>query len=367
MLRQCWHSHVWGIDAAYNLAVRGDWVEIDDSQVPYNEVWIITNGSSPQKIVTAPYTGWKNFCGPLNEYLGVKPDGTLWGWKGTTTRYTLMDFLGGGQNVPVQIPGKYSQYIVYGAANARIINEDGDLFSWGCCWTTGNGSPSELSPVQIPGQWCELVRGSAVGAIKKDGTLWLWDNNCAAYSHLHGGTLSNGTPVKVPGGWCCAQGASPYVMFGIKANCALFTWGRYDSYGILGNGLYNSIQDSPTQIPGCWICVVAYNNAIYGIKHDCTLWGWGDKTGPDGSPRSSPTQIPGKWVEFAQTYLSNAVIAKQDDGKWYGWRNSARCFGVPTFNIPGKTCSDYFYCPTLLNPQFDKYYTDPQRTYFLNK
>lgn len=363
MLRQCWHSHVWGLDSAYNLAVRGNWVEVDKGQLPYNDGWVSSTSTTVKMFY--PFLGWKDWEGPSNEYIGRKIDCTLWGWKGTCTNNTLMSFLG-SIDTPVQIPGKYIDYYVGGSETAKIINEDGDLFSWGCNGTTGNGTITTLSPVQIAGKWKGVVRGAS-GAIRQDNTLWLWNNACSTQNYLHWGTLSCGSPIKIPGGWCCAQAPSARVMFGIKANCSLFTWGHFDNYGILGNGLYNSCQDSPVQVPGCWICVVAYGNAIYGIKHDCTMWGWGYNTGLDGTSKSSPTQIPGKWIEFSRINGSLAVIAKQDDNNWYGWRRSGNMFGLPCFSIPGKACGDYFYCPTLLNPQFDNYYTTGQRTYFLTK
>lgn len=371
MLRQCWHSHVWGIDAAYNLVVRGDWVEIDQDQIPFGEVWI-SNTSGIVCQYQSPYTGWKDFHMPIGNFLGRKIDNSIYGWTNTNTSGQLMSFLGGGAGNPVQIPGKYIDYYVHEDTsghngNARMIDEDGNLFSWGRSKTTGNGSDITLSPVQIPGKWKKLVTGTLPGAIKDDGTLWIWNCYCGNTNWLTNGNDSCGFPIKIPGGWCCASILSMRAMFGVKANCSLFTWGGYDNAGVLGNGEYCSIQQSPTQIPGCWTCVVPVNNAIYGIKHDCTMWAWGANASLSGAPASSPVQIPGSWVEFSRINSSSAVIAKQTDGNWYGWRASAKMFGLPTFCIPGKTCADYFCTPTLLNPQFNNYYTTPQRTFYFNK
>lgn len=366
MLRQCWHSHVWGIDAAYNLAVRGDWVEINQDQIPFGEVWMSSTAGTTQ--IQSPYIGWKEFKGPVNEYLAKKVDGTLWAWKATATANTLMSCVG-GQCVPKQIPGSYIDYSVLGASNARILDNENNLFSWGCGGYVGDGTlTTRLSPIQIPGKWANLTKGYAVGGVKTDGTLWVWDDvTCANFHYLPDGVVSCGTPVKIPGGWCCASAPSGRVMFGIKANCSLFTWGRYDTYGLLGNGLCYSNQPSPTQIPGCWTCVISVYNGIYGIKHDCTMWAWGYNADISGAPASSPIQIPGTWTEFAQNDLSLTVIAKQTDGNWYGWRRAGSMFGLPTFCIPGKTCGTYFCAPTLLNPQFTSYYLTHQRTYYLNK
>lgn len=371
MLRQCWHSHVWGIDAAYNLAVRGDWVEINQDQIPFGEVYI-SNTSGIVCQYQSPYTGWKDFDSPISNSLGRKIDNSIYGWVGTSTPGQLMSFLGGGLNVPVQIPGKYIDYCVNQfqdghSTNARMIDENGNLFSWGNDMTTGNGSVNSLTPVQIPGSWKNLVKGVIPGAVKEDGTLWIWNCYTGNTNNINYGNDSNGIPTKIPGGWCCAGIVSIRAMFGIKANCTLFTWGRYDTAGALGNGLYCSIQLSPTQLPGCWTCVLPIYGSIYGIKHDCTMWAWGTNASLSGAPASSPVQIPGSWVEFSRINSSSAVIAKQTDGKWYGWRASAKMFGLPTFCIPGKTCADYFYCPTLLNPQFTNYYTTVQRTFYLNK
>ena len=65
-----------------------------------------------------------------------------------------------------------------------VINEDGDLFSWGynTAGQTGQKSPGSASvlysPLQVPGTWdhVEVARTAAYGQ-KTDGTLWSWGYN----------------------------------------------------------------------------------------------------------------------------------------------------------------------------------------------
>ena len=92
---------------------------------------------------------------------------------------------GGGNyySSPVQIPGttwdgsKFKSY----KNHAGCIKTDGTLWMWG--WNEvsqlgQNDLTRRSSPVQVPGTtWSTLTRSSTSwqsGAIKTDGTLWLW-------------------------------------------------------------------------------------------------------------------------------------------------------------------------------------------------
>ena len=152
------------------------------------------------------------------------------------------------------------------------IKTDNTLWSWGY---NGRGQLGQnsigvaggptyvgySSPVQIPGTtWKEVVtNGQQVGALKTDGTLWMWGSN---------------------------------------------------NYGNLGQNNLTKYS-SPTQVPGTtWNAVRCAGNTTYVNKTDGTLWVWGwNGNGEAGVPYpsypssiSSPVQIPGTNWKSVQEY-----------------------------------------------------------------
>ena len=127
-----------------------------------------------------------------------KTGGSLWGW-GYNDKGQLGQNDRTYQSSPIQIPGiAWSSNVGVGASdnksfsgenNFGAIKDDGTLWIWG---RNQNGrlgqnqAPAQLdyvsSPVQVPGTtWKTLMFGggnnNSTAAIKTDGTLWTWGRN----------------------------------------------------------------------------------------------------------------------------------------------------------------------------------------------
>ena len=267
-----------------------------------------------------------------------------------------------------QISGQASTMHAINAADKTLWGV-GSEEHWGVIGNNSrNGAIS--SPVQIPGTtWRSIYTGQR-GAIatKTDGTLWMWgwnqqgglgQNNTTAYS----------SPVQVGSGTDWAAGPRA-ISFGpshagaVKTDGTLWMWGQNDK-GCLGINLsgtgfpgYNNSQSSPRQVPGTtWSKVEARGRWTIALKTDGTMWSWGygafGKMGHSNqSTYSSPVQIPGTtWRSFDRhTYHSNAdsTLATKTDGTLWGWgynssgeiaQNNRTQYDSPV-QIPGTTWSE---------------------------
>jgi len=246
----------------------------------------------------------------------IKTDGTLWMWG-----FGISGQLGNNDTVhkssPVQIYGGGTNWasVVAGRRHSAAIKTDGTLWMWGensVGQLGDNTRTNRSSPTQIYGAgttWKQVSidkvntssQGNANGAIKTDGTLWVWgDNN---YGNLGTGDLSKySSPVQtIAGGnnWKQVECSSGQAMFGIKTDGTLWSWGRNNS-GQLGVGDTNH-RSSPTQISGGGTNWSSITGAYFGgvaIKTDGTLWTWGTNNtfigGSLGNGTTTQTSIPGQ-------------------------------------------------------------------------
>ena len=187
------------------------------------------------------------------------------------------------------------------------------LFLWGTnCWgVLGNNSTINLSsPVQTitaGTDWRSVSVGGSYNpgstlAIKTNGTLWGWGNNCFG-DLADNTTISRSSPVQtISGGtnWKQASnaGESGATAGAVKTDGTLWTWG-FEGWGTLGNNLAGNVRrSSPIQtISGGtnWKNFCKAGRSAAALKNDGTLWGWGcNSAGNLGdnstTARSSPVQ-----------------------------------------------------------------------------
>jgi len=301
----------------------------------------VTFRSSPVQI-----TGkWSTALGGTYTYIGTKTDGTLWVWGSdfqgalgqNSPTYNPANW--GGSSSPVQILGtwKNSNSRTLGAAVCTgAIKTDGTLWLWGQNGYGRLGDNSEVnksSPTQVPGTtWAKYSSGSAgcSGAVKTDGTAWVWGNN--AYGNLgqnqNGNPANRSSPVQLPGTtWDYIEhsGTGGWGSFGLKTDGTLWSWG-YNDAGALGLNSQGpgGTRSSPTQIPGTtWRSISgSYINGV-ATKTDNTLWAWGTnlhgQLGQNNlTQRSSPVQVPG--TDWADAVTGRYIItAIKTDGTLWSW------------------------------------------------
>jgi alpha-tubulin suppressor-like RCC1 family protein len=210
------------------------------------------------------------------------------------------------------------------------------MFTWGSNAYGQLGDNTTIhrsSPVQtIAGgtNWKQATFGiNFCGAIKTDGTLWMWGRN-DTYGQLGDNSVSHrSSPVQtVAGGsnWnqvSCGQ----WHTAAIKTDGTLWTWGR-NSYGQLGYTISVHNQSSPVQtISGGtnWKQVSCGGNYTAAVKTDGTLWLWGlNQAGQIGdnsvTNRSSPVQtVTGgtNWSQVSCGFFH--TVALKNDGSLWAW------------------------------------------------
>ena len=139
------------------------------------------------------------------------------------------------------------------------LKTDGTLWSWGYSRTTrgllGLGDTNRRSsPTQIPGTtWSDVGAGIySAGAVRSDGTLWVWGHNwagCLGLNQAHDNTKYS-SPKQIPGTtWSKIRGGF-YNMAAIKTDGTLWTWGSNADGRDGTNSGQNTDRSSPTQVPG---------------------------------------------------------------------------------------------------------------------
>lgn len=194
-------------------------------------------------------TNWKEvFC--TNYFtLALKTDNTLWGWGGN-----YYGWLGQGNQTdsatPIQITGTWLSVAAtnggtYGG-HVLGIKADGTLWGWGddSSGQITGGSPGGAfySPTQIgtANNWAKVGCSLHVShGIKTDGTLWSWGNTSGGVSAAAlglGATTSSTTPLQVGSAtnWASFSkgGAYTEMKHALKTNGELWGWGS----GYIGNG-----------------------------------------------------------------------------------------------------------------------------------
>ena len=321
---------MWGLNRNGNLA-----------QNTATGAW--TGESSPVQI---PGTTWSFGSGGGR---ATKTDGTMWVWGGEYygTLGLNQDVVGPGSNFPgysspVQLPGAWAtgrRKHTSNPSSVFAIKADGTLWSWGDnnSGSLGvNEAPSNpssgvafrrSSPIQIGSgtDWNVVMQGgrdnTSGGAIKTDGTLWVWGMNSAPGSN--GGFLGQNntthysSPVQVPGTTWANATYGKYSAAAVKTDGTLWVWGRNGSGELGQNNLTK--YSSPVQIPGTNWGTESYHFAaahtwMAALKTDGTLWGWGSNfygtlNNNNTIYRSSPTQIPGLYDQIAG--IGAGILARQ--------------------------------------------------------
>ena len=270
------------------------------------------NRSSPVQV--GSLTTWSK--GAVGESFthAIKTDGTLWGW-GRNNVGAVGDGTVVFKSSPVQIGALTTWYQVAASAiGSAAIKTDGTLWIWGGDSNGALGQNTEninkSSPVQIGAltTWYQVAAGdSHFGAIKTDGTLWMWgansqgnlgqNNIIARSSPVQVGSLTNWSNIT------CGTNHSG----AIKTDGTLWTWGR-NHLGQLGDNTIIS-RSSPVQVGALtnWSQISSGRYHHVSIKTDGTTWTWGDNGAGelgDGTSinRSSPIQVGAltNWLSVAR-------------------------------------------------------------------
>jgi len=172
--------------------------------------------SSPCQV---PGTTWKMAALGDNWTMAIKTDGTLWGWGAGSKKGAP----GGSRSSPTQVGTATNwAYVNAGERSSMAVATDGTLWSWGYN-THGqlgqNNKSSSTTPKQVGTDttWSTTSRPFVVdqghGAIKTDGTLWMWgDNEHGEVGQAPNDGYSSPTQVGTDTTWVLMTGAMESVL-----------------------------------------------------------------------------------------------------------------------------------------------------------
>jgi alpha-tubulin suppressor-like RCC1 family protein len=324
-----------------------------------------TSVSSPVQTVVGGQTWSKVSCSrntsqlTLGTTAAVKTDGTLWVW-GSNANGQLGDNTAINKSSPVQTITSTTNWsqVACGYRSIMALKTDGTLWCWG--FNNGgilgdNTTTNKSSPVQTAtfgNNWSKTSRASGLflggsiykltgGAVKKDGTLWIWGNN--SYGQLGDNTtVSKSSPVQ-PFTYNFATNwnkisLGDYHSAGVKTNGTLWTWGR-NGVGQLGDNTitHRSIPIQTFAYGMTWKDVACGYLHTAALKYDGTLWCFGSNThGQLGdntiTHRSSPVQtiaLGTSWKQVDCGYKHTAAT-KYDGTLWTWGDNEAGALGDNT-------------------------------------
>jgi alpha-tubulin suppressor-like RCC1 family protein len=225
-----------------------------------------------------------------------------------------------------------------GLSNVASIKTDGTLWLWGTneYGQLGNNNTTSMSsPIQtISGgtNWKQVSVGQRFsGAIKTDGTLWMWGSNSSGQmgDNTQGAGTNKSSPVQtVAAGTNWSQvTVSQGHAFATKTDGTLWVWGG-NGQGQLGINS-TGFRSSPVQtIAGGtnWKQVSAKLSTTAAIKSDGTLWLWGANAsgqlgnGADIVNKSSPIQTVAGGTNWKQVSVgADHVVAVKTDGTLWTW------------------------------------------------
>ena len=240
----------------------------------------LTYYSSPVQ-ETSSSTDWVKMSSGFNHTAAIKSDGSLWSWGRNnlgqigTNNVTCY-------SSPVQETSSSTDWaeVSCGSSHTVAIKTDGTLWGWGIN-NNGqlgtNNTTSYSSPVQEVSSstdWSslpqEIVHGASTFAIKTDGTLWGWGYNLYGQLGTNDVTCYS-SPVQEVSSSTNWSSVSCYLLNtgAIKTDGTMWLWG-YNAGGVLRQGDTTN-RSSPVQESeslSTWLSVSLAEDEVFAIRGD---------------------------------------------------------------------------------------------------
>jgi alpha-tubulin suppressor-like RCC1 family protein len=274
-----------------------------------------TNRCSPVSVIDS-FTDWCQVSAGDSHSLGVRTDGTAWAW-GCNGSGQLGDGTTVSKSSPVSVIGGFTDWcqVSSGSEHSLGVRTDGTAWGWGnnLRGILGNNSSAYTSsPVSVVGgftDWCQLEAGGGFSSfgIRQNGTLLSWGTGGSGRLG-DGTTVDKSSPVSVIGGftdWCQVSSSGAHSL-GVRCNGTAWAWGSNGS-GLLGDGT-TVTKSSPVSVIGGftdWCQVSSGSSHSLGVRSDGTAWAWGTGTSGqlgDGTivTKSSPVSVVGGFTDWCQ-------------------------------------------------------------------
>ncbi len=301
--------------------------------------------------------------------LAIRANGSLWGAGANTTGQLGIGTTALYSSVLVQIGTATNwQQVVSGDAFTLGLKTNGTLWGWGQndTYQMGDGSccSNRLSPGQIgtATDWkmVDATKTSTAVALKTNGSMWGWGQNLGILGPSTLSGYSTPTQLNSDTDWATMSLGAGHIL-ALKTNGTLWSWG-VGGQGQTGDNLPPAyFRDTPVQIGNStWLSVAAGYKSSYGIQSDGTLWAWGwNDVGQlgDGTTidRTQPVQIgtDTDWI-LVSGGVGHAIALKSDGALWawgdnyYGQLGNGTTNGsITPFNVAVNGC-------TLDVPDFER-------------
>jgi alpha-tubulin suppressor-like RCC1 family protein len=283
-----------------------------------------TVSKSSPVLVVGGFTDWCQisaggfFANNERHSVAVRTNGTAWSW-GSGTSGSLGDNTTVSKSSPVSVIGGFTDWcqVSGGPEGSLGVRTNGTAWGWGSGGSgqLGNNNTNTFSsPVSVVGgftDWCQISIAESQGthslAVRQNGTAWAWGNG--GDGRLGDNTtVSKSSPVSVVGGftdWCQVSGGNRFSV-GVRQNGTVWTWG-YNYRGQLG---INSTVDksSPVSVIGGftdWCQASAGVGFISAVRTNGTAWSWGQNNygnlgNNSTSNFSSPVSVVGGFNDWCQ-------------------------------------------------------------------
>ncbi len=260
---------------------------------------------------------WRMVSAGENFSLGIKMDGTLWGWGQNSNKLGLGLGNLADQNLPIQI-GTANDWATVSAGNVHslAVKTNGTLWTWGNgqFGQLGNGlfSSATANVIQIgtANDWLTVSAGNRFSlAIKTTGTLWSWGLNNVGQLGLNN-LVNQNLPVQVgtANNWLKIDAGNQHSL-AIDNTGFIYAWGD-NTFGQFGNGT-NTSSLIPIMVSSSnnWTEVSAGFDHSMALNNSGILYTFGNNTNGqlgDGTNAASNTMIP---ISFANAGTVTQYIA----------------------------------------------------------
>ncbi len=289
----------------------------------------------------ALFNDWVFAQGGNNHSLGIRANGTMWGW-GANGYGKLGDNTTVSKSSPVSVVGGFTDWVSCstGTAHSLGLRANGTLYAWGTNnrGQLGSGTIADRrsSPTLVSGGFTDWVMTSAgvyhsLGLLA-NGTLWGWGRNVAG-SNGDGTATQTSSPVSVVGGftdWIMAS-AGNYHSLGLRANGVLYGWGD-NANGQIGDGTAVA-KSSPVSVIGGftdWVFVSGGWAQTLAIRANGTMWGWGTnyngRLGINSGVGniSSPASVVGGFTDWVSVSTGRFhTVGLRANGTLWAWGGNA--------------------------------------------
>lgn len=266
--------------------------------------------------------------GGFSHTLSLRSDGSLWAWGDNASGQLGIGSTATSSATPVRVGSDNAWKAISTGYNTSMgLKSDGSLWGWGsnACGQIGDNTTTlRRSPVRVGADhdWAAVATDCHTLAIAADGSLWAWGDN--TMGQLGDGSVVRKT-VPVPIGedhdWAVVAVGGLFSV-ALKTDGSLWSWG-YNRYGQLGIGSYEDVHvPTPVGADSDWVAVAVGDRHVLALKVDGTLWGWGtNDNGEVGCAadrwQSTPRMIGSDedWRSIAAGQ-SHSLALKADGSLW---------------------------------------------------